>query len=248
MTLQINWTIFFTLTALGIFGTIAIIPYSGALQSGVEVTPKMRILGIVQGIVLVGVSVFVGMLASKSLGLRIGTPLQSMPLPALMGIAAGAVIMLIEILIFTPHLPEALTSSAAGVNLPLWKRFLAGFYGGITEELLMRFFLLSGLLWLVTRFWHTASGGPVFAAFFIVNVVVAVIFGLGHLPATKMITAITPLLVVRAIVLNSVAGIAFGWIYWRYGLAAAMVSHFCADMVLHVLSPVISKAAGLAAA
>jgi hypothetical protein len=248
MTLQINWTTFFILTALGIFGTLAIIPYSRALQSGVEMTSKMRILSIVQGIVLTGVSVFVGMLASKSLGLQIGTPLTAMPVPILLGIAAGAVIILIEIFLFTPHLPEALKSAAAGTNLPIWKRFLAGFYGGITEELLMRFFLLSGLLWIVTRVWHTPAGGPVVAAFIIVNVVVAVIFGLGHLPATKMITPITPLLVVRAIVLNSVAGIAFGWIYWRYGLAAAMVSHFCADMVLHVLSPVISKAAGLAAA
>ncbi len=248
MTLQINWTTFFILTALGIFGTLAIIPYSSALQSGVEMTSKMRILSIVQGVVLAGISVFVGMLASKPLGLRIGTPLTAMPVPILLGIAAGAVIILIEIFLFTPHLPEALKTAAAGTNLPIWKRFLAGFYGGITEELLMRFFLLSGLLWLVARVWHTPSGGPVVAAFFIVNIVVAVIFGLGHLPATKMLTAITPLLAVRAIVLNSVAGIVFGWLYWRYGLAAAMVSHFFADMVLHVISPLITKAVGLAAA
>lgn len=247
MNLNINWTTFIVLTALGILGSLAIIPYSSALQSGIEMNARMRMLSLLQGIVLVAISVFVGMIASKPLGFRIGTPLSEMPVPVLAGIAAGAVIVLIELFLFTPHLPEALKSAAAGTNLPVWKRFLAGFYGGINEELLMRFFLLSGLLWLVTRIWHTPGGGPVPTAFIIINIVVAVIFGLGHLPATKMLTPITPLLVVRAIVLNSVAGIVFGWIYWRYGLAAAMVSHFFADMVLHVAAPIITKAAGLAA-
>ena len=37
------------------------------------------------------------------------------------------------------------------------------------------------------------------------------------------------------VVLNSLAGIAFGWLYWRRGLEAAMIAHFAADLVLHVL-------------
>jgi membrane protease YdiL (CAAX protease family) len=36
-------------------------------------------------------------------------------------------------------------------------------------------------------------------------------------------------------VLNSLAGLVFGWLYWRRGLKAAMVAHFSADLVLHVL-------------
>jgi len=35
-------------------------------------------------------------------------------------------------------------------------------------------------------------------------------FGLGHLPITSTITSITPLIVVRAVLLNGIAGIIFG--------------------------------------
>jgi hypothetical protein len=30
-------------------------------------------------------------------------------------------------------------------------------------------------------------------------------------------------------------GIAFGFLYWQWGLEYAMLSHFCADIVLHVI-------------
>jgi membrane protease YdiL (CAAX protease family) len=67
-------------------------------------------------------------------------------------------------------------------------------------------------------------------------VVVAVAFGLAHLPATAAIgLPIDTLVASRAIVLNGIGGVAFGWLYWRYGLESAMVGHFSADIVLHVL-------------
>lgn len=232
---------FFILTALGVFGTLAVIPYSSAMNTTIEMTPKMRIAGIIQGVVMAAVAVFVGLLAAWPLGLQVVTPVRALSLPAVFGIAAGIAVILIELGIFFPRLPEALTSTNLAHRLPLWKRFLAAFYGGITEELLMRFFLLSGLLWVGTRIWHTPDGGPMFAVFMVINIFVAVIFGLGHLPAVKMLTSITPLLVVRAVILNGVAGVVFGLVYWRYGLAAAMVSHFCADIILHVVSPYLTK-------
>ena len=46
------------------------------------------------------------------------------------------------------------------------------------------------------------------------------------------------MLVIRAIMLNGVAGIAFGWLFWQYGLEAAIGAHFTADILLHVLGPV----------
>jgi membrane protease YdiL (CAAX protease family) len=30
-------------------------------------------------------------------------------------------------------------------------------------------------------------------------------------------------------------GIAFGWLYFKYGLESAMVAHFSADIVIHVI-------------
>ena len=65
---------------------------------------------------------------------------------------------------------------------------------------------------------------------------VAVLFGLGHLPATAAMVPLTTLVVARALVLNGLAGVVFGWLYWRRDLLAAMVAHFSADIVLHVLA------------
>ena len=59
--------------------------------------------------------------------------------------------------------------------------------------------------------------------------------GLGHLPATSVVVPLTPLVITRAVVLNGLLGIAFGWLYWKRGLEAAIISHFSADIVLHVL-------------
>ena len=63
----------------------------------------------------------------------------------------------------------------------------------------------------------------------------AVVFGLGHLPATAALLPLTPAVIARAVVLNGIPGVVFGWLFWRRGLEAAMVAHFGADLVLHVL-------------
>jgi membrane protease YdiL (CAAX protease family) len=61
------------------------------------------------------------------------------------------------------------------------------------------------------------------------------LFGLGHLPATAAFVTLTPLIIARAIVLNGIGGVVFGWLYWKKGLESAMIAHFSADIILHVL-------------
>ena len=75
---------------------------------------------------------------------------------------------------------------------------------------------------------------PTSGAFWIAIVVVAVVFGLGHLPATSAVTPLTPTVVSRALVLNGIAGIAFGYLYWRHGLEAAMIGHMSAHLVMQI--------------
>ena len=52
----------------------------------------------------------------------------------------------------------------------------------------------------------------------------------------------TPGLVVRALVLNGVAGAAFGYLYWRHGLEAAMAGHMSAHVVLQIPGVMLLKA------
>jgi membrane protease YdiL (CAAX protease family) len=46
---------------------------------------------------------------------------------------------------------------------------------------------------------------------------------------------LTPLVIVRAVVLNGLLGIGLGYLYFTRGLESAIISHFSADLVLHVL-------------
>ena len=71
-------------------------------------------------------------------------------------------------------------------------------------------------------------------AFWAANIAAAVIFGLGHLPATAALAPLSVALVVRAVVLNGTGGLIFGELYRRYGLEWAMTSHFGVDIVAHV--------------
>jgi membrane protease YdiL (CAAX protease family) len=91
------------------------------------------------------------------------------------------------------------------------------------------------LAWLGKFVNKTPEGQPTSLVFWIANILAAVLFGLGHLPATATLLPLTPLVVLRAVVLNGLLGVAFGYLYVTRGLESAMISHFSADIVLHVI-------------
>ncbi len=70
--------------------------------------------------------------------------------------------------------------------------------------------------------------------------IAAVLFGAGHLSAASNIWDLTGFVVFRTIVLNAVGGIVFGWLYWKRGIEMAILGHFSTDLVLHVLTPMMS--------
>src|SRR5262249_24688424 len=121
-------------------------------------------------------------------------------------------------------------------NPAAWKGFLASFYGGIDEEVFLRFGVMTLLVLGVGKIFHTGER-PTGTAFWLANIIAATLFGLGHLPATAMLMPLTRLVVLRALLLNGIPGVVFGLLYWKRGLEAAMVSHFAADLVLHVAAP-----------
>ncbi len=160
-------------------------------------------------------------------------PLQSM----LLGVVAGALVIAAS-LVIDPLLPAPRTPlpDTAATQSAL-NGLMASFYGGIAEELQLRLFLMTVLVWLLTGFARRAPGP---AVFWIAIVVAAIAFGAGHLPAAEKIWGLDSIVVVRTIGLNAIAGVVFGWVYWRRGLEMAMLSHFSADIVLHVLAPLAS--------
>jgi membrane protease YdiL (CAAX protease family) len=245
---------FLVLVGMAFLGSIAILPYSlkltgNALAQAKLPRPVLLLLSVLQTTVLMAIAVAVGLLASHAIG--VGAPyietalagkpewgglVKLLPISLGLGLASFVLMALCERFWFAPHVPQALRNSDA--DAPVWMRFLASFYGGIDEEILTRLFMVAGLAWIVGLVWRNVNGLPTSGAFWIAIILAAVLFGLGHLPATRAITRLTPMLILRAVVLNGIAGIAFGWLFWQYGLEAAMIGHFFADILLHVIGPV----------
>ena len=256
----INWKIFFILWIASIFSVIAILPYLLSLQSSVLQNLKLPFplpvvitLQIVQNAILFAIAIFAGLFFAGRVGL--GTPILDsftrsetvankvraiLPLSIILGVASTLIVLGLEIFYFQPAMMKELGDTATTLNLQTsqpaaWKGFLASFYGGIAEEILLRLFVMSLFVWLGRFLSKTSDGKPTNTIFGIANLLAAILFGLGHLPATALLVPLTPLVIARAIILNGLIGIVCGWLYWKRGLESAMISHFSADLVLHVL-------------
>ena len=123
----------------------------------------------------------------------------------------------------------------------IWKGFLASFYGGVAEEILLRFFLVSMFTFLLLKFRRKSNERSIRSAFLIAIILSAILFGIGHLPAIAMDASMNTLIVIRVILVNSLGGIVFGMIFWKWGLSAAMLSHFSADLVILVIFPLMNN-------
>lgn len=67
-------------------------------------------------------------------------------------------------------------------------------------------------------------------------VLVALLFGVIHLPQHVAIGGSLPAPVVAiALLSNGLAGVVYGWLYWKRGLIAAMVAHCSTNIVLKVI-------------
>lgn len=237
-----EWRVFFMLVTAGALGGIAVLPYALELQADrIDELPMSMThivaLSLAQGVVLMAVVVTLGMLAANAQNLIIPSAVKNLPLAVGAGIMAGAAIVLLERVVFMPFLPETLQQSTTPIAV--WKRFLASFYGGFTEEILMRLFLMSVLAFVLSRFWDQ----PLWVLW-MANVIAAFVFGLLHLPTVAAIVPLSLIVIVRTVILNMVGGVIFGGLFIHYGLTAAFAAHFTADIVLHILTPILFLSGG----
>jgi len=255
---SVFWKQAATLWLGGFFAFFCMLPYLWALkredlmaavESSGMTLPVIVLLAALQNGVMMALFVSTGLAAARRLGLRAPlsealvtrTSLRSellrwwMPATVL-GLGGGAVVIALSSA-FMPFMPEGFTE--LGATTTWWHGLLASFYGGFTEELILRLFFLS-VLALLLRFLFARSRRDLpDGIFWTANVVAAVLFGLGHLPAVPVAVEITGTLVAYVILLNGILGVLFGWLFRKHGLEAAMLAHFAADIVLHVIPPLL---------
>jgi hypothetical protein len=254
------WRVFWFLLIASLAGAAAAIPmfleiFLPVIRSGPPPPmplPLLVVIGVAQNLLLFAVAIGLGLLLARKMDL-LGAPLlesrlygedsrvrlrDSLQSGASVGIAVG-IVLLVIIIPAAPYLPGLPFVSASRVAV--WKRITVCFYGGIDEEVLSRLFLLTLLAWLGTRIFQRTKAQLAPATFWAANIIVAILFGLGHLPSASMVMHITPTVVVLALVLNGIAAIPFGYLFWRRGLESAMIAHFCADFVIYVVGPAFLK-------
>jgi hypothetical protein len=245
-----------------VIGTICVLPYVLALVPGQAVKaghvalPKSALvaLSIIQSAVLLGVMTFSGLWAARRLGM--GAPFldarlyrQAAPaggrraflVAVAWGLGSGLAALALDLWVFGPLSRDGVGRLLRQPQPPAWMGLLASIEGGVTEEVELRLFLLSWLALGLSRLTRSAgqpAAPPLGAAvFWTANVLAALLFGLGHLPVTSRLVALGPAVVSRALVLNGVVGLVAGYFFRRRGIEMAMVVHFNADIILHVVAP-----------
>ncbi|MBX3424032.1 MAG: CPBP family intramembrane metalloprotease [Pirellulaceae bacterium] len=157
-------------------------------------------------------------------------------IPGIVGGLAGGVAIVLIAAVAKPFLsPEAVARIGEfGKLLPLPTRLL---YGGIVEELLLRWGLMTLLVWAMWRLLQQGQDRPKPA--FVVSAILisSLVFGIGHLPVALMLfPEPTPALTVFVIIGNSAFGLIAGYLYWKKGLESAMLAHALTHVVMLMAS------------
>jgi hypothetical protein len=229
-------------SALGLVGvaSLAAAPIETLAPEPPEMAPlALRALSLVQPALLVVAGAFIGAGLSPQVGLDApairravsgSSPLPVLRRQAAWGLCIGLPVafLLLAYGAAVATVDDAVRTRLAVFTMPLATRVL---YGGLTEEILARWGVMTLVVWLA---WRTAGRpGRVGAWAYWVGIgVAAAIFGLGHLPVLLMVLQAPPAwLVASVIAANTAAGIAFGWLYWRAGLEAAILAHALAHVI-----------------
>jgi len=215
-------------------------------EPAVELPPPVlfKLAAIIQPTVLMTIAVFVGIGLAGRVGLhapaaeacaagdRFLAKLRPQILPGVIaGLASGVAIALTWVLA-KPYLSGEFIERAQEFNkvMPHVTRFL---YGGITEEILLRWGLMTLLVWAMWRLFQRGEDAPRPVLFVLAIVLAAVFFGIGHLPIAFMLAGeLTLPLVIYVVTANSIFGLVAGFLYWRRGLEAAIMAHMSAHVVL----------------
>jgi membrane protease YdiL (CAAX protease family) len=246
-----QWFVFLALLLIN--ALLAFIALAFGLQgeflAGQEMPPEVAnvpawVLGLANGgmiVVIYGIAGAIGLWLGWKAGLpgvyRAGAGWRNwLWVPMAFGLIVGVLLVVGDRLFATlgrwsgfahPGFPMSLIASATG---------------GIGEEILFRGFVM-GLWAFLLSLLLRRSGRA--AGLWTANAIAALAFAAGHLPTSMVLLNVrSPLelpvvVLAELVVLNSLVALVAGERYMRAGLVAAMGVHFWADIVWHVIWPLV---------
>lgn len=183
------------------------------------------IVAMLQTAVMAGIATIIGAWVSPKVGLN--KPFiynrKSIAAAVVMGLVSASCIVIPEKLFF---------AGALGLEEKFkfsWLYFLGSvLYGGIIEEILLRFGLMTLIIWIASKMTKSADSNGIYITGI---VIAALLFAAGHLPATAQMLGLNPVSVSRTLLLNFLPGIGFGYLYWKHGLAYGMLGHISTHVI-----------------
>ena len=141
----------------------------------------------------------------------------------IVSVAGGLALILPDLLIFGKYEQALLEMYAIKPTIPYLVAMVT--YGAVIEEVMLRLFMMSLVAFVLHLVFERRRASVSMAVLAAANVVSALLFAVGHLPVNDMMFGLTPVIVLRCMLLNGGFGLAFGWLYRRFGLRYAMIAH-----------------------
>ena len=187
------------------------------------------LMGIITAIQSAGYGIVLGAIGI-CLGKKIGTwkderaiTKKPLAISLVVSVVGGLAMILLDMLFFRHHSEAILNSYAVKPTIPYLLATMT--YGAVIEEVMLRLFLMSLIAFVLHKLVGKKHDKPIVATLIIANVITALFFAAGHLPATAQLMGLTPMIIVRCFLLNGGLGLLFGWLYRKYGLRYSMIAH-----------------------
>lgn len=212
---------------------------------GISGPPEMlALLSVLPNYILIIIALVIGFFTAHKVGLKsaIIHPnareksksewIKGIKLAIILGSIAGVVLRGFDYLLQS-FLPDGILEVIHPYNALEFMTALL--YGGIVEELLIRFGFMSLLVFILWKLFDRKSVKPSNWVFILAIFVSTLLFALGHYGATAQSTEMTAFIWFRMMFLNGFAGFFFGWIYWKHNLELAMLAHMFTHIVMNLL-------------
>lgn len=239
-----NLKLFLAMWCLSVPGIIAmewlVLPSLVAKRRARTSLRALRLGSTIQTAILLAVAAAVGAGLASRVGLKApalsalvqGNSIFNALYPQLGPGLIGGVIGAVLLYGLEHHGPPEMPSPHSQSALPLLSAVL---YGGITEEILTRWGVMTLCVWLLWHLFQSGSGVPSDTTLWFGVALSALAFGLGHLPAARALSGgLRSDVVVWVVVGNTSFGFITGYLYWQFGLDSAMVAHALAHTLAFV--------------
>jgi hypothetical protein len=103
-------------------------------------------------------------------------------------------------------------------NIP----FLSRLFGGLTEEVIMRWGLMTIIVWVLWHIIQHGRGLPKELLVYSCIVMSQILFSFGHIPALINFGITNP---IWSVITIFIVSLPWGWLFWKQGLESAFVAH-----------------------